>query len=80
MKVPVIRKIVEQYSIQQLRAAEEALLDERKPEIEVEGEDEGEQLTHVIAAITILSDVEQHGVDLRTAMKQYFERVRKSIS
>lgn len=80
MKVPVIRKIVEQYSIQQLKAAEEALLDERKPEIEVEGEDEGEQLTHVIAAITILTDVEQQGLDLRTAMKQYFERVRKSIS
>ncbi len=80
MKVPVIRKIVEQYSIQELRAAEEALLDERKPEIEIEGEDEGEQLTHVIAAITILTDVEKNGHDSRTAMKLYFERVRKSIS
>jgi len=47
MQIPVIKEIVGAYSIDELQKAEAALLDERQPEIKIEGEDEGEQLTPV---------------------------------
>ena len=80
MKLAVIKKLAETQTIENLRLAEEAILNEEKPQIDIEGEDEGEQLTHAIAAIQILSDMEKDGVDLRTALRAYTERVRNSIS
>ncbi len=80
MKIAVIKQLAETYNIEQLQAAEEAILEEQKPEIEIEGEDEGEQLTHTTAAIAILQDMQQNGVDLRTAIRNYSVRVRNSIS
>jgi hypothetical protein len=80
MKLAVIKKLAETQTIDNLRLAEEAILNEEKPQIEIDGEDEGEQLTHAIAAIQILSDMEKEGVDLRTALRAYTERVRNSIS
>jgi hypothetical protein len=80
MKLAVIKKLAETHTLESLRQAEEAILNEEKPSIEIEGEDEGEQLTHAIAAIQILSDMETQNVDLRTALRAYTERVRNSIS
>ena len=80
MKLPVIKQLVETYSLEQLTAAEESLLNEQTPEIEIEGQDEGEQLTHAIAAIAILQDMKVNGSDVRTAMRNYTQRVRSSIS
>jgi hypothetical protein len=80
MKLPVIKLLVETYTLEQLTAAEEAILNEETPAIEIEGSDEGEQLTHAIAAIEILKDVADNGADVRTAMRNYTQRVRNSIS
>lgn len=80
MKLPVIKQLVETYTLEQLTAAEESLLNEQTPEIEIEGQDEGEQLTHAIAAIAILHDMKGNGTDVRTAMRNYTQRVRSSIS
>jgi len=80
MKLAVIKKLAETQTLEDLRLAEEAILNEERPQIEIDGEDEGEQLTHAIAAIQILSDMEKDGVDLRTALRAYTERVRNSIS
>jgi len=80
MKLPVIKQLVETYSLEQLTAAEESLLNEQTPEIEIDGQDEGEQLTHAIAAIAILKDMSDNGSDVRTAMRNYTQRVRSSIS
>lgn len=80
MKIAVIKKLAETQTIENLRLAEEAILNEEMPQIDIDGEDEGEQLTHAIAAIQILSDMEKGGVDLRTALRSYTERVRNSIS
>lgn len=79
MQLPVIKILAETYTIQQLREAENALYEEQKPEINIEGKDEGEQLTHVLAAISILEDVEK-GTELRMAIRNYTQRVRNSIS
>lgn len=80
MQLPVIKKLVESFTIEQLKAAEDALLNEEVPTIEIDGKDEGEQLTHVLAAVDILQDIEKNGVDVRTGLRNYSQRVRNSIN
>ncbi|MGB1037954.1 MAG: DUF6952 family protein [Bacteroidia bacterium] len=80
MKIPVIKKLVEAHTIEELQAAETALYEEQKPAIEVKGEDEGEQLTHVLAAVFIKEDMAANGSDLKTALRAYTLKVRNSIS
>lgn len=80
MKLPIIRKLAEQHSIAELKSAEDAILNEQQPAIDVEGDDEGERLTHVISAMAVKEDMALNGVELRIALRNYAERVRKSIS
>ena len=79
MKIPAIRKLVETYQKEELQAAEEALANEEQPKIVIEGDDEGEQLTHVFAAIYIKEEMEE-GLDFKTALREYTKKVRESIS
>lgn len=79
MKIPAIKKLVESYAVEELKTAEEAIYNEHKPQIEIEGDDEGEKLTHILAAIEILEQMKQ-GKDFKTALRDYTQRVRKSIS
>lgn len=79
MKIPVIKKVAEQYSLVELKQAEADLYDERPLTIEVEGDDEGERLTHVLAAIDIKENMEK-GMDFKEALRAYTQRVRNSIS
>ena len=80
MKIPVIKKLVEDYSKDQLINAEAAIAEERKPEIDIPGDDEGEQLTHAYAAVQILETMDKEGLDFKTALREYTGRVRNSIS
>ena len=79
MQLPEIKKLAASCTMEQLRLAEEAMLNEQQPAIEVGGKDEGEQLTHILAAIEILHDMQQNRVDLTTAIRNYTQRVRNSI-
>lgn len=80
MKIPAIKKLVENNTLEELMAAEAAIVDEQQPAIAVEGEDEGEQLTHVLAAVWILNEMEDNGTDFKTALRMYTQKVRVSIS
>ncbi len=80
MKIPVIKQLVETYTVAQLEAAEAAILEEQQPAIVVEGKDEGEQLTHVMAAAEILREVRDNGKPLNEALRAFTLRVRNSIS
>ena len=80
MKISVIKLLAEKHSIDQLEAAEEAFYDEKEPEIEVDGDDEGERLTHVLAALEILREVEETKCAFNVALRNYTHRVRNSIS
>ncbi|MBA3900387.1 MAG: hypothetical protein H0X62_09300 [Bacteroidetes bacterium] len=80
MKIPVIKKLVEIASLADLQKAEEAILEELQPEIEIEGDDEGEQLTHVLAAIWIKGNMQENNLEFRVSLRNYSQRVRKSIS
>ncbi|WP_439880784.1 DUF6952 family protein [Pontibacter sp. MBLB2868] len=80
MKIPAIKKLVENYNLHELIAAEEAIVDEQQPAIEVEGDDEGEQLTHILAAVWILNDMEDNGNEFKNSLREYTKKVRVSIS
>jgi hypothetical protein len=79
MKIPAIKRMVELYSLEELKAAELALSQEEKPAIAIEGEDEGEQLTHAFAAMWIKEKIAQ-GVEFNQALRDYTQMVRGSIS
>jgi hypothetical protein len=80
MKMPVIKRLVETQTLENLVAAEEALLEEQPLPFEVEGEDEGEKLTHIFAAIFILNHMRDHGSQFKDALREYTKKVRVSIS
>ncbi len=80
MQIPVIKKLVETYTLAQLQDAEAAMMEELKPTIEVEGKDEGECLTHVLASIYIKDKMENHGIAFNQALRDFSQRVRNSIS
>ena len=80
MKIPVIKEIVEKYSLAELRKAEDALLDEKTPEIDIKGDDEGEQLTHTLAGIWIRNKMDDEGLEFMAALRLYTQKVRVSIN
>jgi hypothetical protein len=80
MKIPIIKKLVEIESFDNLQKAEEAILNGEALDIEVDGEDEGEQLTHVIAAMWIQEKMKEEGLDFKTALREYTKKVRESIN
>jgi len=55
-------------------------LNEEMPQIEIEGIDEGEQLTHCMAAIWIKEEMAKNGTSQQQATRNYIDRVRKSIT
>lgn len=80
MKITAIKKLVETVSIEQLIEAEQAIINESSLPVEVEGDDEGEQLTHVIAAVWILDRMKDPAIDFKTALRDYTKMVRESIN
>lgn len=80
MKIPIIKKTVENFSLEDLKKAEEQLLNEETPTIDIEGIDEGEQLTHCMAAIWIKEVMEKSAISQQQATRNYIDRVRKSIT
>ncbi|MDZ4847011.1 MAG: hypothetical protein SH857_15875 [Chitinophagales bacterium] len=80
MKIPVIKQLAEKYSIPQLAEAETALLEDRAPTITDAGDDAGDQLTNITAAIWIKGEMDEKSVDLKAALRSYTQRVRNSIS
>ena len=79
MKIAEIKRLVENCSIEELQQAESDILEEKSPKITLEGDDEGENLTHVFAAIYIIESMSS-GKDFKTALREYTAKVRESIS
>jgi hypothetical protein len=80
MKLPAIKKLVENYTLEDCQEAEQDLLNGEPLKIEVEGGDEGEQLTHILGAIDIHQRIIGENKDPKVAIREFFERVRNSIS
>ncbi len=80
VKLPAIKHATENYTLDQLIQAEQLLLDGEPLSIEILGEDEGEQLTHILSAIWIKNEMIDKQVDYNTAFRTYMGRVRNSIN
>ena len=80
MKIPVVKVLVENHTIDELREAEDALIKETTLPFEVGGDDEGEKLTHILAAIFVLERMTHEGTDFKAALRNYTRMVRESIS
>lgn len=80
MNIQIIKKIVDLYTIDQLKQAEENLLEEKPLCVEIEGKDEGEQLTHILAAVFCLEEMQKSDININQAIRLYSQRVRDSIS
>jgi homoserine dehydrogenase len=80
MKIASIKKAVENYSIPELKKAEENLMEEQPPEIDIDGDDEGEKLTHILAALWIKEQMQKNNSDFRSEVRNYSQKVRTSIS
>lgn len=80
MKIPVIKKLVETFTTAELERAEYDIVEGNNLAIEVEGEDEGEQLTHAIAAAWIQKKMAESSIEFKDALREYTKRVRSSIS
>lgn len=80
MNIAAVRHLVEEYNEHQLQQAEADLLEGEDLVITVKGEDEGEQLTHILAALWIIQHMKESSDDLMTSVRAYTQRVRNSIS
>ena len=80
MKIGVIKKLAESLSMDELRAAEEALYNDLTLPTMIEGDDDGEKLTHVLAAIFVQEYILENNSDIKSALRAYAIKVRKSIS
>lgn len=80
MKIPAIKKSVENYSLAQLKQAEEDILNEIEPKIDLGGSDEGENLTHALASIWIIHEMQKQNIDFNSALRLYTSKVRNSIN
>lgn len=79
MKIAEIKGILEQYSLAQLKQAEADLLAENPLQLDIAGDDEGEQLTHILGAIFIRETMEQQQLEFKEALRLYTQKVRQSI-
>lgn len=80
MKIGVIKKLAENESIESLKKAEENILNEESLDIEVEGEDEGEKLTHVSGALWVKEQMEKEGLSVKDGIRAYSQRIRGSLN
>lgn len=80
MKIPEVKKLVDNISMEELITAEKALVAGKKLPVAVQGDDEGEQLSLILAAIFILERMQKEGLDFNAALREYTRRVRESIS
>ena len=80
MQIPEIKRLVENHTLEELEKAEYCLLEEEKMSIEVAGADDGEVLTHLIAATWIIEKMESDVIPFPKALRAYTEKVRTSIS
>ena len=80
MKISVLKYLVSAYTLEELKEAEDLIINEKTPLIDVEGEDPGEQLSHLFGAIWVKNEMKANNTELRQALRLFSQKVRNSIS
>ena len=79
MNIASIKKAVDTLTMEQLVQAEQDLLNDRPLQVDIEGYDEGEKLTHILAAIFCKQEMEKQEININKAIRLYSQRFRGSI-
>jgi len=79
MNITSIKKTVDAFTMEQLIQAEQDLLNDIPLQVDIEGYDEGEKLTHILAAIFCKHEMEKQEININQAIRLYSQRVRGSI-
>lgn len=79
MKAAEIRRLAQSYDQGTLDAAADTLAEERPCPIEVKGEDEGEQLTHLMLASRLRGMVDA-GTPMAAAFREVMQDVRTVLT
>jgi hypothetical protein len=80
MKIDAIKKLVENHDLEMLQQLQNQLEEEQPLSHEVDGEDEGEKLTHLLGAIWVKEQMAANGTEFKTELRNFTSRVRGSIS
>ena len=80
MKINAIKDLVENHSKETIEELTRQLENGEPLSHEVGGDDEGEQLTHLLGASWIMQQIEEKGTDFKTELRNFTARVRGSIS
>lgn len=80
MQIGVIKNLISRYDLSTLKELEAQLTEGEELSHEVDGVDEGEQLTHIMGAIWSIEKAQENGGDPQKEVRNFIARVRKSIS
>lgn len=75
MLVAVVKDLATRYTVDELKRATEAFEKNRENTLNVDGGDEGEKLSNLLAAIEVRTKMDQ-GVALNEALRHFSQRVR----
>lgn len=76
MKAAAVRKLANAWDLARIRSAIEAVTEREEDFPEIEGDDAGERLTHLLLAARIRERVEEQGEDLKDAFRAEMAAVR----
>ncbi len=80
MKINAMKELVEAHNIAELNALTTQLENGEPLSHPVHGDDEGEQLTHLLGAVWIKEQMALNNSEFKTELRNFSSRVRESIS
>lgn len=79
MKIAEVKRLATTYTHAQIEDAVSAFEIERRNPLEVTGENDGEKMSHLLAASFVRKQMDK-GLDLNLAVREYSKRVRAILS
>ncbi len=79
MKIAEVKRLATSFSHEQIEQAVSAFEVERQNILEVSGENDGEKMSHLLAASFVRKQIDK-GLDINSAVREYSKRVRAILS
>jgi len=79
MKIRVLRDLVENHTLVELKEAEVAIINDGPLTIKVDGTNVSEKLTNIIAAINIVEQMNAVHIEFEKALQDYSKKIKEPI-
>ena len=79
MKLNSIKDFVKSTSVEELKVAQDAIENHRRPEIFIPGDNSNERLTHIMIALWIKDDMEKNHHSLAESIRLFSKRVKMAF-